>query len=384
MKTIALVSAFPPGTYSLNEYGYHLAINFAKNADVKKVIVLAEMLDAPLDELDLGPKIEVRRIWSFNKTFTFAKIVKELRSIKPDLALYNLQTATFGDKEIPAALGLFSPLFSRVLGIKSGILAHNMISGVNLEDTVLKGQPIRQAIVRFGGAVVSWAMMKASYVTVTLQSYYDEYTKTYPKADLTLVPHGTFDTDERELTPLGKRGKVIVTMGKFGTYKRLETLIEAMEILRKDKAYHDVKLIIGGTDHPNFKGYMESVEQQNLDKDYIDFHGYVAEDDIADFFSQARLSVFDYSSTTGSSGVLHQTASYGAVPVFPAIGDFVDVCQSEGLRGINYAPNDARDMAHAIKTGLDDLALCEEIGEGNRAASEEIPMSKIIEFHLSK
>ena len=36
----------------------------------------------------------------------------------------------------------------------------------------------------------------------------------------------------------------------------------------------------------------------------VRFHGYVAEEDIPAFFVSARLSVFDYQATTGSSMLL--------------------------------------------------------------------------------
>ena len=52
---IALVSAFPPGRQTLNEYGLHLAKGFAEREDVSEVIILADRLEQSLPELDLGP-----------------------------------------------------------------------------------------------------------------------------------------------------------------------------------------------------------------------------------------------------------------------------------------------------------------------------------------
>jgi glycosyltransferase involved in cell wall biosynthesis len=379
---LALVSAFPPGRQSLNEYGLHLAQALACRNDISELVVLADTLDEDLAELDLGPKIRVRRIWRFNGGGSAAALLRALRAERVDGAVYNLQTATFGDREFPAALGLFAPMLTRLAGIPSGIVAHNLIAGLDLEATLLRGQRLRQAAVRTGGAVVTWAMARASYLTVTLRSYADYMQRRYPRANVTLVPHGTFDVGPRRWVPQDERPLRIVTMGKFGTYKRLETLIAAFDILRRQPHLTGVELWIAGSDHPNAPGYLSSVQDARAGDSGIHFAGYLLEDGIPAFFEGARASVFDYESTTGSSGVLHQTASYGAVPVFPAIGDFVDVCRDEGLRGRNYTPGDAHGMARSIAVVLEDAARSETIARANRDAALGMPISEVARFHV--
>ena len=379
---LALVTAFPPGQQSLNEYGLHLAKGFAARADVAEVVVIADRLSAPAAELDLGPKVRVRRVWSFNSPKAALAIAKALRQERADGALFNLQTATFGDWEVPAALGLFAPLLARLGGTPSGVLAHNMIGGIDLDSTQLRGQRLRQLVVRAGGAVMTRALLSANYLSVTVEGYRTMLAARHPRAKVALIPHGTFDTDARESLPSAARPLRIVTMGKFGTYKRLETLLAAFDRLVASGAYPGLELVIGGQDHPGTPGYMAGLAAQYAGRQDIVFAGYLPEEGIADFFSAARASVFDYSSTTGSSGVLHQTASYGAVPVFPQIGDFVDVCRDEGLTGLNYAPGDAEGMAAAIAQVLDDTALADRIAQDNRAASLDMPFSDVIARHM--
>lgn len=379
---IALVSAFPPGRQSLNEYGLHLAKGFAERTDVDEVVVIADRLEAPAEELDLGPKVRVCRVWSFNSPFASFSITAALMRERADCALFNLQTASFGDWELPAALGLFTPVMARLSGTPSGVLAHNIIGGIDLQSTQLRGKYVRQALTRFGGAVMTRALLLSNYVSVTLDGYYKILTETKPGANVALIPHGTFDTSERNSAPSAERPMRLVTMGKFGTYKRLETLLAAFGILKATKAFPDLELVIGGTDHPSTPGYLEQLAEKHADDKSITFAGYLAEESIPDFFGSARVSVFDYDSTTGSSGVLHQTASYGAVPVFPRIGDFVDVCRDEGLGGINYEPGDAEGMAAAISSVLRDADLADSIAEANRSASMELPFAEVIERHM--
>lgn len=383
-RRIALVSAFPPGRLTLNEYGLHLARAFAERADVAEVVVIADRLDHPEAELDLGPKVRVRRVWSFNAPLAAVRVVSALKAERVDGAVFNLQMASFGDREVPAALGLCAPLAARLAGVPSGVIAHNLITGVDLDQTQLKGQVWRQRVVRLGGAVITRALLAANYLTVTLESYRQDLARRYPGADVMLMPHGTFDTQMRHLSPTRNRPMRIVTMGKFGTYKRLETLIDAFRLLRGQPGHAGLELVIGGSDHPNTPGYMASVAAACGDDPGIRFHGYVAEDDIPAFFGTARVSVFDYSATTGSSGVLHQTACYGAVPVFPRIGDFVDVCRDEGLDGANYAPGDALGMAEAVAGLLADPDRSDALAASNRDAAFGMPISEVADIHMRR
>lgn len=381
---IALVSAFPPGQRSLNEYGLHFANALASHPDVSEVIVLADRLPHPMAEQDHGPKILVRRVWDFNRATTCISLLRAMRAERPDAVIYNLQSASFGDREIPAALGLMSPALSRLMGWKSGIVAHNVIAGIDLDSTQLKGQRLRQAIVSAGGAVITRVMSWASYMTVTLRSYVDLLSDRVPNADVTLVPHGTFNVGARPWVPIEARPMRIVTMGKFGTYKRLETLLAAFDILRENPETPPVELVIGGTDHPNTPGYVANLALKRKDDPAVQFAGYVAEEDVPGFFESGRLAVFDYEATTGSSGVLHQAASLGAVPIFPRIGDFIDLCEDEGLTGSHFAPGDARDLADRMKSLLSDSAECNRIAKANRIAVEAIPMSDIAHWHMVK
>ena len=381
---IALISAFPPGKQSLNEYGLHLAKGLAAREDVAEVIVLADKLPAGTEELSLGPKVRVKRCWTFNKLSTLPVLLNALRRVKADGAIWNLQMASFGETEATAALGLFAPMGAHLMGTPSGVIAHNMVDGVDLDQTILKGQHVRQTIVRFGGRVITRALLSASYLTVTLRSYYDGLTAKYPDAPVHLVPHGTFDTETGDLRPLNQRARRIVTMGKFGTYKRLETLLEAFDVLRQSPENHDLQLLVGGSDHPNAPGYLRDLAAKRADDQGVTFAGYVAEDDIPSFFGDARLSVFDYSATTGSSGVLHQTACYGTVPVFPRIGDFVDVCEDEGITGVNYAVQDAGDMANQMQIALNDVTASQALVDANQIAAMGFPFANVIEFHMQQ
>jgi hypothetical protein len=380
---LAFVTAFPPGQRTLNDYGLHMVRAFAERDDVAEIVVLADRLETPLAEVDLGPKVRVSRVWGFNSPRVPVQILRALRRERPDAVIYNLQTASFGDREVPAALGLLTPALSRLMGWKSGIIAHNIIAGMDLETTILKGQRLRQAVVRTAGAIVTRAMAMANYMTVTLGSYLDILRQSVPRADISLVPHGTFETG-RPWIGHENRPMRIVTMGKFGTYKKLGTLLAAFDILREDPDMAGVELVIGGTDHPNTPGYVAGCAADRAGDPGVVFHGYVAEEGVAEFFETARLAVFDYEATTGSSGVMHQAASHGTVPVFPRIGDFVDLVEDEGLTGANFAPGNAAEMAAAMAEMLRNTTKAETIARQNQLAVDSLPISEVAAWHIAK
>jgi len=388
MKTIAIVTAFPPSAGSLNEYGFHLVNAFAARNDIEKIIVIADKYDGDASELDLGPKVDVRRVWRFNSPFAALHILKALKSSKAEGALYNLQTASFGDSEIPAALGLLTPALSQKLSMPSGVIMHNLVEAVDLSKTNLANSPLRQKLVGAASYFVTKAMLMSGFMTVTLDSFWDILKEKYKAKNAFMVPHGSFPSaSEQDVSQLEDRSRIVVTMGKFGTYKRLERTIGAIQNLNallseKQK----IKLVIGGSDHPAMPGYLEGLAAEHETDKNIVFHGYVAEEDVANFFIQAKLAIFDYDSTTGSSGVLHQAAIYGTPAAYPMMGDFIDVTEREGLKGFNFKPLDQVALEMAIKQCLEDDVFAQSLAQNNIDVSKGVTMSTVasIQFQLLK
>jgi glycosyltransferase involved in cell wall biosynthesis len=384
MKTIAIVTAFPPSAGSLNEYGLHLVNAFAARSDIKKIIVIADKYKGATPELDLGPKVEVKRVWRFNDPLAGIHILRALKSTQVEGALYNLQTASFGDREIPAALGLLTPMISQKTGLPSGVIMHNLVEAVDLSKTNLAKSPFRQKLVGAASYFVTKTMLMSGFMTVTLDSFWDILKEKYKAKNAFMVPHGSFPlASDVQIPALAYRPNIIVTMGKFGTYKRLERTIAAIQKLNMSRAENKkVKLVIGGSDHPATPGYLKSLENEHKADANIVFHGYVAEEDVATFFTQAKLAVFDYDSTTGSSGVLHQAAIYGTPAAYPMMGDFIDVTEREGLKGFNFIPLDQVALENSITECLDNSTLGQSFADNNIHVSKGVTMETVASIQL--
>ncbi len=384
MTTLALISAFPPARNSLNEYGFHLAKAFARRDDIHRIVVIADKMDGVKAEVYLDPKIEVQRVWDFNSLKASRDILRALKAVDPDYALFNLQTASFGDREIPAALGLFAPSLSQRAKIPTGVIMHNLIDAVDLSQTNLAGKGFRQKLVSFAGTLINKVLLKSGYMSVTLDSFLDILREKYKADNAFLVPHGSFNCeDPADIPPLVNRANSIVTMGKFGTYKKLDRMISAVQRLNSNQYGHNpIRLVIGGSDHPATPGYIDSLKAKHAADPNIVFHGYVAEEDVPGFFKQGRVAVFDYDSTTGSSGVLHQAATFGTTPIYPLMGDFVDVTEREGLSGFNYIPLDEDHLMQTIDKALSMSEKAQEIADNNLSISKGLSMDVIAAMHL--
>lgn len=381
-KRIALVSAFPPGPQTLNEYGMQLVKGFAARDDVGEIIVLADRAASPpIQELDLGAKVRVQRVWDFNHFGSQVRLLGAIRQAKADLVLFNLQTASFGDRALPAATGLCLPLMARLMGQTSGLILHDISADIDLEPPLRTGPPLRPFLMRMAGKVVTRALLGATYVTTTLPRYYDFLRSAAPRAHLAMVPHGTFEVGG-DIHPPSQRPPCLNTMGTFGTYRRLETLISAFQRLRKQANFADLELEIGGKDHPNAPGYMAALKKTHADEPGIKFLADVGEEEVPDFFGRARISVFDYAAATGGSGWLHQAITHGTVPIFPDIDDFVDMARGQGLRGFHYAPNNVDSMVQALTTALRAGRELDEMSQSNLDAAGHMPFFKVIDHHM--
>src|SRR5204863_7648952 len=96
--------------------------------------------------------------------------------------------------------------------------------------------------------------------------------------------HGIFSSrpEYPDFTKRGNPEHRILAFGKWGTYKRLEPMLEAFDAVVE--RCPEARLVIAGTDHPKTPGYLESVKEQVKDRREIQFIGYVAEEDIPQIF----------------------------------------------------------------------------------------------------
>ncbi|GAA0502014.1 glycosyltransferase [Deinococcus depolymerans] len=372
---LAVVTAFPPGRRSLNEYGLHLSRVLSEKEEVRRVTILADRV-AP--ELAAQDAPNVRRIWEFNDPLSAARILLALRRARPDAVIFNLQMASFGDRRVPAALGLLTPLLARLTGTPSVTLLHNLFETVDLDRAGFGGNPVKTAVTRTFGRVFTRALLGSNLVATTMPRYVKLLRDRYGARNVFLAPHGTFQVPQppRPFPDV----PTVMTFGKFGTYKRVEVLIEAhRRLLLRDPR---TRLVIAGSDTPNAPGYLDGVRRACADVPNVTFTGYVAEEDVPGVFSDCTVVAFPYSATTGSSGVLHQAGEFGRAAVMPRIGDLADLIEEEGYRAEFFTPEDPDSLADALWRVLGDPRQAAALGEANWRVAAGLPLADVADWYL--
>jgi glycosyltransferase involved in cell wall biosynthesis len=382
---IAVVTTFPPGTGSLNEYAYHFVRYLRLKLDVSEIVLLTDELPAgqsypehPLRE-EAGAAVIVDACWRFNDTNNPTRILGAIRKHHPDVVLYNLQFATFGDRKIPATLGLMTPALTRAMGIKTITLMHNLMDTIDLKSAGFGGHI--EKVMRLAGAMVTRALLKSDLVAVTIPKYVELLEEKYGATNVVLMPHGAFVETAAPAYQEQSSQQSIMTFGKFGTYKKVEPLIEAFKLLQADHRPH-LELVIAGTNSPNAPQYLDDLQEQYKDVQGLHFTGYVAEEDVPQVFGEATVVAFPYNSTTGSSGVLHQAGEYGKAVVLPHIGDFAEVIAEEGYTGKFFEADNVSSLAQAIASLLDNAEERNAIGQQNYIASRGLPISEVVDWYL--
>jgi len=379
---IAVVTSFPPSKVTLNEYGYHLVKNFVQQQEVSELILITDKTEEPKQlDFDKSEKVTVNECWSFNSYANIFTIVKAILNEKPDAVLFNLQFVKFGDKKIPAALGLMIPMILKMFGCNTVVLLHNILEQVDLESAGFTKNKWVEKVYNFIGTNLTRCLLQSDKVAVTISKYVDILATKYKANNVVLIPHGSFETPEKPNFDLPLGPKKVMAFGKFGTYKKVEILIEAIEEIRRNNN-ELIEVVIAGTDSPNTPGYLQSVQEKYAHIPGITFTGYVEENQVATIFNESAVVVFPYTSTTGSSGVLHQAGSYGKAVVMPDLGDLSLLLKEEGYQGEFFNPESTTSLANAIATILEDDAYRRRIAQANYKAACALSMDKITGMYI--
>lgn len=388
---ICLVGTFPPSGRQLNEYAFHIARELRRHHDVELTILSDELTECefatdengnPLrieDEAEL-PGFNVVRCWKFGSMSNPVRLLKEIRRINPDIVWFNLVFSSFATPENPVAAfaGLSAPALVRAAGFFTHITLHHILEHVDFAAAGVK----RERLFRIGTELATKALLKANSVSVLLPGYHHTLLTKYGAQNVLLGTHGTFATTA---TPpdFSKRGNPdarILAIGHWGTYKRLETLMEAFpKVLER---VPNARLVVAGANHHQRPGYWESIRAAQPKHLPIDFKGYVAEDDIPELFQNTSVLVLPYDSATGSSGPAHQACEYGVPIVSADLPDFRGMASDEDMAIRFYECGNANDLADQISAILLSPELEREMAEHNFVAGIEMTITNVVNNYL--
>jgi glycosyltransferase involved in cell wall biosynthesis len=378
---VAIISTYPPSKGSLNEYAYHFVSHLQQKSEVSELILLVDELPAGEAYPVISERVRIVPTWRFGALTNPLRIWRKVRALKPDAVLFNIQFATFGATRVSGALGLLAPVLVKLSGCVTVVLLHNLMDTIDLNKAGFESGGIMERLTRGFGWVFTKLLLRADLVAVTIPKYVEILEKKYGADNAFLAPHGAFEQVAFPKFDHIAQPLQIMTFGKFGTYKRVEILLDAFQILSTERP-EPLELIIAGTDSPNATGYLKEVQERYAHLRGVHFTGYVAEESVPRLFQDAAVVVFPYNSTTGSSGVLHQAGNYGKAVVLPRIGDFAELIQDEGYTGEFFEAEDPTSLAAAIRRYIDDPQLRQQAGTQNYLAAVGIPMDEVVDWYL--
>ena len=382
---LAIVTAYPPSKVTLNEYAYHLVKSFRQSEKVTELVLLTDETSGAKDIsfTENGCKITVKECWKFNSYKNIFSVSKAISQVKPDSVLFNLQFMKFGDKKVVAATGLMLPLICKMKKIPTIVLLHNILEQVDLGESGFTTNKLAQKVYNFIGTTLTKLILKADLVAVTMDKYVTTLEQKYKTGNVKMIPHGTFEIPAEPSHELPEGPLKVMTFGKFGTYKKVERMIEAVEMVRASSGLH-LEIVVAGTDNPNVVGYLKSVQEKYRYVPQLRFTGYVKEEEVAPLFNESAVVVFPYTSTTGSSGVLHQAGSYGKAVVMPNLGDLATLIEDEGYRGEFFEPESTESLAKAIEAIVTNEAHRIKLEIANYKAATAYPMERITDIYLEE
>lgn len=371
---ICLVTSFPPSRDALNEYGFHIAGELRRIPGIA-LTILADNYSPLQAELD---GFSVTRCWEFNSLKNPWRILRAIRQEQPDVVWFNLGFASFGGKPLPAFTGICIPSLARITGCYTHVTLHQLMETVDLRDAGVR----YPAVYKLAGFLATQIVLFANSVSVMMPAYRNVLLEKYGRGSVLVRRHGIFSArpEYPELSQRGNPEHRILAFGKWGTYKRLDSILKAFDTVLEHCP--EARLVIAGTDHPKTPGYLKSVEAKLGPRPEIQLIGYVPEEDISQLFQKSTVVVLPYTSSAGSSGIAHLACTYGVPIVASDIFDFRRLSEDEGLAIEFFPVGDDTALADCLIQFLGDRNRQVEMALQNTSAALRMSMPEIIRQYL--
>jgi glycosyltransferase involved in cell wall biosynthesis len=252
-----------------------------------------------------------------------------------------------------------------------------------MEHVDMAGAGVRnEKVFRIGSELATRTLLKANSVSVLLSGYHRTLLEKYAAQNVLLGMHGIFAhcPAPPDFSKRGNPDHRLLAIGHWGTYKKLETLIEAFPlVLRKVPT---AKLIIAGANHHTKPGYWESIREAQKSNSRIEFRGYVPEDGIPELYNNTSIVVMPYDSATGSSGPAHQACEYGVPIVSADLPDFITMARDEDMAINFYQRGNVSDLAEKLIDILQSPRQQREMGQRNFSAAVRMTMPTVVRQYL--
>lgn len=355
-KILVLTTSFPLKKFSFGSHVIEKCKHLVKNG-IYVCVIAPHYQSEPLFEVIEG--IKVKRFRYF-----FPESYQKL-AYGPGIPT-NLKSSLLAKIQLP--FFLFSFFFNTIRATKKYDLIHCHWSLAGIVG-VIAGKLSRKKIVfMMHGAEVfvlgknpllKFVLKNVDFL-ITNSTFTEEKTlEVYPVKNHCVISPGV-DVNRfypqhnipklREKLNISSEAFFLLTIGKFIPRKGIEYLIEAMNSLVHEKGIRDIQLRIGGRGPLKGK-YQELIQKYDL-TEYIDFIGYIPDQDLPSYYTEADAfvlpSIVDDEGDTEGLGVVFLEANACATPVIGSkVGGILDVIE-DGYNGLFANQKDSCDLSKKI------------------------------------
>lgn len=369
MLRICFISSYPPNRARLSEYAKSLLKELANRPAIDKIYVLVDTIDGSKSMLREGSKVEVLRVWKADNPFSILSIILQILKLKPDVVHFNVGLQSYGRSRLANLTGLSLVFLCRLCGFRVVVLLHNLGETMDLEKAKVKPSLANKT----GILVTTKLVLSASRVVVMVRSYAEYLRKRYNHQGVLYIPHGSSVND---CLSVDSEEKVVLMFGHMGPSKGLPIMLQAFEKLMKGRK--DVQLVIAGTDHPNYSGYLD--EFVKTAPPQVVFLGYVPEEDLPRVFGMAKVVVTPYLVALGTSGVFHLACGFGKPVVSSDLPEIREIV-ADGASALLVPPGDVDALKDAILQVLFNKEIAAKMCEQNLKFAQKERWSIVAEAY---
>jgi glycosyltransferase involved in cell wall biosynthesis len=368
MKILQTPVRFYPFTGGVENYVYYLSRELVKSGNQVKVVCANE---PDIESKQRVEGIEVERLPYMGKianTNITTGLPGALSDGDYDIIHTHIPTPWSAD---------WSAFYSNSKKKPLVVTYHNDIIGQGLASLVAR---------IYNSVGLNYVLKTAAKIIITQPGYLQSSSHLAKYQDkIEVIPNGVDVEKFQPIQASDNEDKSTIfflsVLDEFHKYKGLDYLLEALKIVKNNVP--DVKLIVGGKgvllDH-----HQEMAASLGL-KDNVEFAGFIPDEEIADYYSQASVFVLpSISSLQEGFGIVALEALACQTPVVTTdiVGVAHDLKQIKG--GIVIPPRDTHKLADAITQILSDAQMQKEMGQRGRKLVQEKYTWKVVASSMEK
>jgi D-inositol-3-phosphate glycosyltransferase len=325
---IAFLGPAPPFCGGIAQFASHLASEFSAQGHEICFFNFKHqyptlLFPADQQEDDTQPSHPSQRVLTAYLPHTWKKTVNVINDWRPDLLIISWW--------IPFFALAFGYIIRRVKHCRKMILAHNVIPHEEWLCT--------RSLLRF-------AFEPADAILVLSRSCLLDLKRSLPSKVVKKAILGFHPIYDQHIGDNCKSNVLprLLFFGLIKEYKGLDTLLEAMPIIRL--AIPDVRLLIAGSVYGDKSIYTRQIDKLELKANIETDFRYISDAEVSDYFCKSDVCILPYKSAT-QSGVIATAFSHDTPVIASNIGGLSEYIE-DGVTGLLVPADDPPALAAAV------------------------------------